>query len=67
MNWQHVAGVGMIGGVGFTVALFINELAFDRAGLVDDGKMGILAGSLVSAVVGFVVLRWATQPVSETR
>jgi len=56
MNWWHVLGVGLLGGVGFTVSLFVNELAFDEVFLVTDGKMGILAGSLISAIIGYVML-----------
>jgi NhaA family Na+:H+ antiporter len=61
MTWVHVLGVGLLGGVGFTVALFVDELAFDAAALAADGKMGILAGSLVSAVVGFTMVRLLTR------
>jgi NhaA family Na+:H+ antiporter len=56
MNWWHVLGVGLLGGVGFTVSLFVNELAFDQVVLINDGKMGILAGSIVAAIVGYVML-----------
>jgi len=56
MNWWQVLGVGLLGGVGFTVALFVDELAFDNEALIVDGKMGILAGSLISAVIGYVML-----------
>jgi len=56
MNWWHVLGVGLLAGVGFTVALFVNELAFDEEILISDGKMGILAGSIISAIIGYVML-----------
>jgi NhaA family Na+:H+ antiporter len=56
MSWGHVFGVSLLGGVGFTVALFIGELAFDDPSLIDDAKLGILAGSLVSAVIGYLAL-----------
>ena len=65
MTWAHVLGVGLLGGIGFTVALFIDELAFDAEVLVNDGKMGILAGSLVSAVLGYVILVWLARPPTE--
>jgi len=61
MGWWHVLGVGLLGGVGFTVALFVNELAFDQEVLVSDGKMGILAGSLISAIIGYVMLVLVTR------
>lgn len=56
-NWSQLLGAGMLAGVGFTVALFINELAFDSEVLVERGKIGILGGSLVAGVLGFLVLR----------
>jgi NhaA family Na+:H+ antiporter len=56
VSWAQMLGVGMLAGVGFTVALFINELAFDEAALIDDGKIGIMIGSMVSAVLGLITL-----------
>jgi NhaA family Na+:H+ antiporter len=61
MNWWHILGVGLLGGIGFTVSLFVNELAFDEVILINDGKMGILAASLVAAVMGYVVLILVTR------
>ncbi len=53
-----VWGVSIVGGIGFTVALFVAGLAFeDTPHLLHEAKLGILVGSLVSAIVGFVVLR----------
>jgi NhaA family Na+:H+ antiporter len=62
-----VLGVSIVAGVGFTVALFIAGLAYPGAPrLLDEAKLGILAGSLVSGVVGAVILRW-TEPVGAPR
>jgi Na+:H+ antiporter, NhaA family len=55
-TWAQILGMGMLAGVGFTVALFVNELAFDSQALLDQGKIGILTGSLLSAVAGVTVL-----------
>ena len=52
-------GVAVLCGVGFTMSLFIGALAFDDQRLVDETKIGVLAGSLVSAVLGLLVLRTA--------
>jgi NhaA family Na+:H+ antiporter len=57
VRWAHVAGVGMLAGIGFTVSLFITELAYDDPALVDAAKLGVLAGSVVAAVAGTVTLR----------
>ena len=65
--WPHVLGVGVIAGIGFTVALFIGALAFaDHPALLDRAKVGILLGSLLSGVVGFALLRLtAARPASQ--
>lgn len=56
-TWAQMVGVGMLGGVGFTVALFVTELAFEPGILADEAKIGILAASLIAGVVGYVYLR----------
>ena len=61
ITWMHVAGVALVGGIGFTVAIFVTGLAFDDHTLVDNGKMGILAASLVAGLVGYGVLRLASE------
>ncbi len=56
-------GVSIIGGIGFTVSLFIASLAFGGASpLLDQAKLGILVGSLVSGLSGYVVLRLLPRP-----
>jgi NhaA family Na+:H+ antiporter len=57
VNWKVMVGVGCVAGIGFTMSLFIAGLAFDNApGLLDSAKIGVLAGSAVSAVVGCTLL-----------
>jgi len=57
-SWGKLAGVSLVAGIGFTVALFIAGLAFPAdAVLLDEAKVGILAGSLVAGVAGALVLR----------
>jgi NhaA family Na+:H+ antiporter len=61
-SWPKLAGVSTVAGIGFTVALFIASLAFaEDAALLDQAKVGVLAGSLLAGVAGAVVLR-ATPP-----
>lgn len=55
-SWGQVAGTALLCGIGFTVSLFIGLLAFDDPGVQDRVKIGILAGSVVSGVLGAVVL-----------
>jgi Na+:H+ antiporter, NhaA family len=59
--WSHLVGTAAVGGIGFTVSLFVTELAFDRASLVGEAKVGILAASLLAGVLGFVLLRRAPE------
>ncbi|MDY7104001.1 MAG: Na+/H+ antiporter NhaA [Actinomycetota bacterium] len=57
-NWSHVVGLAMCSGIGFTVALFVANLAYpDAAALQDSAKIGILGGSFVAGVLGFGILR----------
>lgn len=59
VSFTQIAAVGILGGIGFTMALFISTLAFPNPELVDVAKTAVLAGSLLSAVVGSLVL-WLT-------
>jgi Na+:H+ antiporter, NhaA family len=59
VSWLQLSGVAAIAGIGFTVALFISTLAFDQQALQDQAKVGIMAGSLFSAVIGVSILWFA--------
>jgi NhaA family Na+:H+ antiporter len=56
-TWRHVVGLATTAGVGFTVALFVTSLAFDDAAVGDAAKVGILVGSTLSGLVGYLILR----------
>lgn len=58
VRWGHVLGGAVLAGIGFTISLFIAQLAFDDPVLLDRAKIGVLTGSLVAAVAGSVLLRW---------
>ncbi|HMM42035.1 MAG TPA: Na+/H+ antiporter NhaA [Thermomicrobiales bacterium] len=57
VTWRQIAGVACLGGIGFTMSLFISELAFGASELAHDSRVGILIGSVIAGVVGYVVLR----------
>ncbi len=62
IGWRHVYGAGWLAGIGFTMSLFITDLAFSDASLVDAAKIGILAASVIAGVVGWTILRGASRP-----
>jgi NhaA family Na+:H+ antiporter len=69
VNWQHVNGAAMLGGIGFTMSLFIAHLAFGGAGgdgalRLEIAKLAVLCGSTVAAALGALVL--ATAPPADT-
>jgi len=61
INFVHIVGVGFLGGIGFTMALFIGGLAF-RGDELNYAKLGILAGSALAGAIGFMMLRIWTKP-----
>lgn len=60
LGWRHIAGVSLLGGIGFTVSLFIAGQAFDTAGLLSEAKVGILAGSILAGALGFAFLSFVS-------
>jgi len=60
-NWYHIIGVGFLAGIGFTMSLFISELAFESKQYVEQAKIGIIATSVVAGTVGYLIIRKATK------
>jgi NhaA family Na+:H+ antiporter len=62
ISWRMLHGASWLGGIGFTMSLFIAALAYGPGALLDSAKLGILAASLVAGVVGWTLLRGARAP-----
>jgi NhaA family Na+:H+ antiporter len=63
LNWKHLLGAGLLGGIGFTMSIFITNLAFPgNALIVSASKMTILLASLTAGTVGFLWLKFFGQP-----
>jgi Na+:H+ antiporter, NhaA family len=62
-SWAQLWGMSVLCGIGFTMSLFIGALAFPRyPHLIEEAKLGVLAGSLLSSLLGYAVLRLASRP-----
>ena len=57
VGWKHIMGAGFLGGIGFTMSIFITLLAFDHPDLIQSSKISILLSSLVAGATGFLILR----------
>jgi Na+:H+ antiporter, NhaA family len=62
VRWRHVYGVGWLGGIGFTMSLFIAELAYGPSEQLELAKLGVLAASAIAAIGGLLVLGTARLP-----
>ena len=66
IKWQQLYAVGILGGIGFTMSLFITNLAFNDPLLIDTAKIGILIASLLSGVIGYAILTVSGKKTGET-
>jgi NhaA family Na+:H+ antiporter len=57
VNWKHILAAGMLGGIGFTMSIFITLLAFSDAEHIIGSKIAILIASLLSALLGLFTFR----------
>lgn len=68
LAWRHILGAGLLGGIGFTMSIFITNLAFVGAGdTINASKMAILVASLVAGVAGFTWLKLLGGPLASDR
>jgi Na+:H+ antiporter, NhaA family len=61
ITWRQIVGGGFLAGIGFTMALFISGLAFEDGILLRQAKVGVLAGSVLSAIIGIGILLLVSQ------
>jgi Na+:H+ antiporter, NhaA family len=59
IQWKHITGIGFIAGIGFTMSVFITLLAFNDLAVINNSKISILLGSLISGVAGYLILNWS--------
>lgn len=65
LAWRHVLGAGMLGGIGFTMSIFITNLAYTgQAGMIVSSKMAILVASVLAGTMGFLWLKCMGAPLS---
>lgn len=61
VKWPHIYGVGILAGIGFTMSLFITELAFNDENYMVQAKIGILSASLVAGLLGYFYLKFISR------
>ena len=57
LNWKSIIGVGFLGGIGFTMSIFVTLLAFDDSTIINNAKFIILLSSLTAGIIGFLSLK----------
>ena len=62
VTWLHIYGASWLAGIGFTMSLFISDLAFAEGSLLDVAKLGILAASLIAGIAGWSIIRLTNAP-----
>ncbi|KAA3642632.1 MAG: Na+/H+ antiporter NhaA [Bacteroidetes bacterium] len=67
-NWGILAGAAIMGGIGFTMSIFISDLALNDQEMKDQAKMAILLASFLSGLIGFLIIKYSIKPksISET-
>ena len=62
LNRKHIIGAGFLGGIGFTMSIFITNLAFTDSHIINNAKMAILLASLTAGTIGFIWLKLLGKP-----
>jgi len=66
VNWKQVFGISILGGIGFTMSIFVTLLAFKDYRQIEAAKLYIIIGSFVSAVIGLAYIRFVSKPMAES-
>lgn len=56
-EWKHIIGIGILGGIGFTISIFVANLSFEELALLSQSKFAILLGSVLAGAIGYITLR----------
>lgn len=67
LRMKQLVGVGFLGGIGFTMSIFITLLAFNDVGNINLAKMSIILGSLISGITGYIWLKFTLKPLPTTK
>ncbi len=62
LKWKNIIGAGFLGGIGFTMSIFITLLAFKDADIVNESKIAILIASVVAGTIGYLWLKFSLKP-----
>lgn len=57
LNWRNIIGAGFLGGIGFTMSIFITLLAFNDVALINNSKIAVLIASVIAGTIGFIFLK----------
>jgi Na+:H+ antiporter, NhaA family len=57
LKWKNIIGAGFLGGIGFTMSIFITLLAFDNVTIIDNSKIAIIVASIFAGITGFIILK----------
>lgn len=66
-NWREITGASMLAGIGFTMSIFVAELAFDDAKVIQMAKIGIFAASIIAAILGLSLLSKSSKKANQTK
>ena len=64
LSWNEIFAVGFLGGIGFTMSIFITLLAFDNETIINNSKLVILIASLIAGILGFLTLKVTLKPIT---